>query len=153
IHTLSRITNLFINQLSGFDANLFYRPFPFIFYTFIYSFSGINTFYYHLLQLFFHISNTVLILFIVKRFLKLRIAFILSLIYLIHPINQESVIYISAMPETLFVFFGLIALFFLQKKSTNTIDIVFANIALLLSLFSKETGVLFIIMAITYVYL
>jgi hypothetical protein len=55
--------------------------------------------------------------------------------------------------DVLFLFFGLISLLLLWKNSEKISYLLLANICLLLSIFSKETGVVFFIIAFLYVYL
>lgn len=153
IHSLTSILDTFLNRSGSLEINPFYRPLPSIFFTLIYSFSGENTFLYHLVQLVFHIGNTILIFLIFKKFLRRKTSLLLSLLFLVHPINEETVVYISNLQDVLFVFFGLLSFYILQRNSGRNINIIFASIFLLLSLLSKETGSLFLIIDVVYVYL
>lgn len=153
VHSIEYIFDIFLNRFGGIHTSTFYRPIPYIFFTFIYFFSGENTFLYHLFQLIFHIGNTILIFLIFKYFLKQNISFLLALLFLVHPVNQETVVYISNLQDVLFVFFGLLSFYILQRDSKDPRNVIFANICLLLSLLSKETGVLFLVIDAIYVYI
>jgi protein O-mannosyl-transferase len=153
IQSISNIPELFQNKLQAREVSNYYRPIPYVFYTLIYSISNTNTFLYHLTQLSIHIANTILLFLILRKFMKIEISFFLSLLFLIHPINQETVAYIANLQDVLFVFFGLFAYYLLQSKQKNLKHIIAANIFLLLSLFSKESGILFIIITVLYVFM
>ncbi len=127
--------------------HLQYRPILYATYILLYSLFGNTTFPYHLLQLILQIANTVLVFFLFSKFIKKELAFVLSLIFLVHPINAETVIYISDLQDAFFVFFGLTALnTILKKEKTHLSDkrLFFVALMLLCSILSKETGILFI---------
>ena len=77
---------------------------------------------------------------------KKELAAFLALIFAIHPFNVESVVYISALQDVQFLFFGLLSLMAViyryQIKKFDTILI--SSILILAAMLSKETGVLFL---------
>jgi hypothetical protein len=153
VHSLSGIPNIFQGTIQSVYTNDYYRPVVLTFYALLYTFFQENTFYYHLVQLALHISNTILVFIIFKKFLKQSLAFFLSLLFLIHPINESTVVYISNLPDTLFIFFGLLSLLLLQREKNEVRTIIAASVCLLLCLFSKETGIAFLIISYLYLYL
>jgi protein O-mannosyl-transferase len=153
IRSLSLIPNLFVGQQVGLEPMDYYRPLPFVFYALIYSVSGLNTLPYHLAQLLFHIGSSVLIFLIFKKFLRQGLAFFLALLFLVHPMNQEVAAYVADLQDTLFLFFGLASFYLIQKSSRAAFYVILANICLLFSLFSKETGVIFFVITFLYVIL
>ena len=67
---------------------------------------------FHFVNLLFHILNSVLILLIISRLLKDNLAaFIAGLIFLLHPIQVESVAWISEFRGLLAGFFGFLAVY------------------------------------------
>ena len=112
IYSIKNIPGLF----STGNLGIFYRPVFYSTLAVLYSLSKLETFLYHFFQLSIHISNAVLVFLLFKRFIEKRLAFLLSLLFLIHPINAEAVVFISAVSDTLFVFLGLLALQLLMKK-------------------------------------
>jgi len=113
------ISNPYIQQLSGLQIiltssaliahaqgilflNNYYKPLLYICYAVLYSLFGASPFPFHLLQLIIHLANTVLIFFIFSYFFKRQLAFFLSLIFLIHPINNETVVYIANLQDVLY---------------------------------------------------
>lgn len=143
---------VFPNQINGF--NFYYKPLMYVFFACFYAISGDNPFLYHLFQLGVHLINTTLVWILLRRFTTGKMAFFLSLIFLIHPINFEAVGYIAAFQDTLCFVFGLSAFLLLTDDKrvlknwaakTVTVTILF-----LLALLSKETGILFVIMSFVY---
>lgn len=131
-------------------TSTYYRPLLTTTIAILYTLFGTNTFFYHFVQVSLHISNTVLIFYFLKRIFTRNIAFLLSLLFLVHPIQVESVVYISAIEEELFMLFGMIALLLACKNKNSIQNTVLTVFFLLLSLLSKETGALFIPMIFVY---
>lgn len=77
----------------------------------------------------------------------------LSLVFLVHPINVESVSYIGNTQSNLFTLFGLIPLLLLIRKDLSLKSLIVCFSLLLLSLLTKETGVLFLFLIIFYGFL
>lgn len=152
--SLSNIDNFFKGStfFIGKDSlvGVYYKPLMMTEYTILYSIFGSTAFWFHLFQITLHITNTVLLFLFFLNFFKRPIAFVLSIIFLVHPINSESVLYIAATQEVLFFFFGILALWLLTYfKSTKYL---FLSVFLLfLSLLSKEAGILFTIAAFLYI--
>jgi protein O-mannosyl-transferase len=137
-------------------TNVFYLPLLFTIYTLLISIFGINPLLFHLLQIFLHVICSVLLFIIFAKFFKRPLALFLSLIFLIHPINSEAVIYIAALQYPLLTVFGLIALYLLIAKENvmlnNKYLLLFGGM-IFACLLSKETGILFIIILILYLLL
>ncbi len=153
IHNFFNIPNLFFHQVGGQESLGYYRPVLFTFYTILYSIFGEFTFPYHFIQLLFQIANSFLIFVLFKKFMNKNIALLISVVFLVHPINEETVVWIANLQDVLYVFFGLLSLYLLQRKNISLKTILLSNLLVLLSLFSKEAGVLFVILGFLYVYL
>jgi hypothetical protein len=81
------------------------------------------------------------------------VALILSLIFLIHPLNSEAAIYIAALQYPLFLLFSLTSLYLLIKKERSFISFKFLfliGFLTFLSLLSKDTSMLFILVILGY---
>lgn len=137
------------NQLYG----LYYKPFMMIAYTVIYQFAGLDPLPYHLFQLILHITNGILIFFLFQKFFSKEISWFLSLLFIIHPANSEIVLWASTLQDVLYTFFGLVTLLLLSSEENleKTRRILLIGILLLSSLFSKETGVIFLALSCIYV--
>jgi 4-amino-4-deoxy-L-arabinose transferase-like glycosyltransferase len=114
--------------------------------------SGTYPFVFHLFQVILHGINAVLVYILFRKFFKDKLALIASLLFLVHPINQEAVAYISDLQEGLFFFFGMSAVLFSIGKINKIKKILLINTFVLLGLLSKETALLFIPMVLLYSY-
>ncbi len=129
----------------------FYRPLQSVFFSSIYSVFGPNYFMFHLFQMLLFIANACILFFLFKHFFNKPHSFLLSLIFLVHPINSESAYYISATQEVLFLFFGLLSLWIVQRYQSQK-ALIFSSIFLFCSILSKETGILFFFIVSLYVF-
>lgn len=168
IRNLSNIPYLFttstFNTGGAGLSGLYYKPLMPLFFSLNYAIWELNPFGFHLFDLILHFINVILIFVFFKKiftFQKLTfsktISFFLSLIFLLHPASVESVAYISSTQELLYTFFLLLALLFTfsfcrenkEKKTT----LLFINFSILLSLLSKESGIITIPIVIIFSYL
>ena len=139
------------NQMYG----LYYKPVMMIVYTLIHQIAGLDPLSYHLVQLAIHIGNAILLFLLWQRFFARPLAWVLALLFLVHPANTEAVVWAAALQDQLYLLFGLVALLTIisaREKVTRTRWILFA-VSLLLSVFSKETGVIFLLLTGLYAYL
>lgn len=95
-----------------------YQPVTMLSYMIDYKFFGMKPFGYHLMNLIFHLLNTVLVFLIVRKLIPLSdaggrewAAFITSLLFGIHPLHVESVSWIAERKDVLYGFFFLWALY------------------------------------------
>lgn len=166
IKTVSNIPYLFTSStfntggagLSGW----YYKPLMPISFSFVFGLFGPNAFGFHLFDVFLHFLNSIFVFLILKRLFKLQnikysktLSFFLSAIFLVHPANTESVAYISSTQELLYVFFLLTAIYFIsgKEKKLSVKKTVFVSFAILLSLLSKESGVVSIPLVILFTFL
>jgi protein O-mannosyl-transferase len=158
VHDMRHIPKLFSGSTfysvheSG-NVGIFYRPVMMTIFNIFYSLFGPNPSPFHLLQITLHIVNAFLIFVLLRKFLSKVLAVGLAILFLVHPINSETVVYIADLQDVLFVFFGLFALRLLILNTITKKKVMYSSLLLLLSLFSKETGFLFILMSIFYFYL
>ncbi|MGE5298278.1 MAG: glycosyltransferase family 39 protein [Acidobacteriaceae bacterium] len=129
-------------------AGVYYKPLTLSVYAVLYSIFRLSPAAFHFFQIIFHILNAILIFYIFKRFFNEKISLVAALIFLVHPINSASVFYVSNFQEVLFFFFGALGFWFLSRP--GYLNSVAAVIYLSLSLLSKETGLLFIIISLIY---
>jgi tetratricopeptide (TPR) repeat protein len=145
------LSNLIKNNI--FNAGGQYRPIPGIYFASLFALFKTNTFFYHLLQFVIHIVNASLLFLLFKRFFSKQLSLVLSLIFLIHPMQVESVSYIASSANPLFALFGLLVLSasFSSKISGRMYAII--SLLLLLSLLTKEAGILFVFVLLLFVFL
>jgi hypothetical protein len=147
LHTVSLLTAFGQNY---FNNSGYYRPLPELYFSILYTLFGQHAFFYHLTQLFLHIICTILLFFLYRKFFQKSVAFILALIFLVHPINVESVSYIAASQSELVFLFGVGALVLVQYKKYSLLDVFLVSCLLLFSLLTKE---IFILLLFLYKFL
>lgn len=155
-YVLSSSTSNALNVLRLFSSNNifnsfgYYRPLPALYFSILFHFFGTTPFFYHFIQLSFHITNTIFFYFLLKSFFKTKASFIVSLLFLIHPIQVESVSYIAQTDSVLFFLFGICAFLLSQHKQLDTWLVIRIAVLLLLCSLTKEPGLLFIPLIICY---
>ena len=178
IHSISNIPEFFLGSTfntggAGSLTGIYYKPLLITLFSVIYSIFGNNSFFFHLFQLSLHIINSVCIFIIFNYFFNkiiikeikylkrfgIWISFFGAILFLVHPINVESVVYISASQEVLFFTFGIMSFMFLilNKENIKVFNVEFnsyllSGIFVLFAFLSKETGILFFIINIMYIF-
>lgn len=155
VHSLKNIKDFFSGSTyygGGKEklTGVYYRPVMTTIYSLIYTLFGPRPFFFHLFQIFIHTANAILVFLILGFFLKKEVAFIASLIFLVHPINSETVLYIANLQEVLFIFFGMLAFLVFKRQKLNIKAAIIVFFLLLSSVLSKESGFLFAILLIFY---
>lgn len=156
VHSIGHIGAFFsggtFNSGGSTDSGgVYYRPVMTVFFSLLYTLFGQQASVFHLIQILIHIANSLLVFLIFKRFFRKHTAFFLALIFLVHPINTEAVLYISDLQDVLFVFFGGLATYLLMRDKLSLPRQGFIFLLLLLSLLSKESGVAFIFVGLVYI--
>lgn len=154
VHSVANITSFFAGstyETAGGSAitGIFYRPVMLTVFSVLYSLTGPNPIIFHFAQVALHVAVAVLLFLFLRKFFPDIGAFFLSLIFLVHPANSEAVLYTANLQEVLFLLFGMTALFLVQKSFTSWKKWLIP-VFVLLSLFSKESGVLFLIIIPLY---
>lgn len=167
IRNLSNIPYLFTSStFNTGGAGLFgwyYKPLMTVTFALNYFIWNLNPFGYHLFDMLLHFTNAVLVFFLFKKIFSKQTpfakstSFLLSLIFLVHPAITEAVAYVSSTQELLFTFFFLIAFLFtfsfLEKKTNTFLKFFSINLFFLLSLLSKESGIIAIPIIITFIFI
>ena len=85
-----------------------WRPFTTLSYAFTYHFSGLNPKIFHLCNMIIHLINGLLVYFLTVFFIRNRIlALTVALVFIAHPVQTESVAWISQRSNLLFSSFYL----------------------------------------------
>lgn len=153
VQSLKNIPQFFLGSTFGGASTLvgaYYKPLMTTCFAVLYSIFGSNPFPFHIFQLLLHILNSILVFRLFSKFFSKTASLAASLIFLIHPINSEEVIYISDLQDTLFVFFGLLSLLVVSKTKLTIREYSLFSLLLLGSLLSKESGLLFVPAALAY---
>jgi len=135
---------------NGFNNNTQYRPLHALYFSVLYAVVAAAPFFYHILQLSLHIVNTLLVFFLLKHFLKRDLSLFLSFIFLVHPLQVESVSFIGSSVNPLFFLSGMIALLLSLPAKINNKRLAGICTFLLISILLKETAILFFFVILLY---
>jgi len=130
-----------------------YHALQSLYFSLLYAVFGATPFFYRLLQILLHIASTILLYVLFRKFLSSGIALFAALVFLVHPLQVESVAYIAQTASPLFFLLGIIPLLLSMRNALSAKMLVVVFSLLLLSLFEKETGILFLIMLLVYSFL
>ncbi|MDR2036801.1 MAG: hypothetical protein LBQ60_02640 [Bacteroidales bacterium] len=132
-----------------------YAPFNQLLYTTIRMLFGYNPSVYHLSNLLWHIANACIVFLLIKNTLVYSrraetttahyVALFASLLFAVHPLQVESVAWISASKTLLYSFFTLLALL-AYIRYVHTLKAIWYVVSFILFLFScgcKEQAVVF----------
>lgn len=131
-------------------AGFYYKPILLTTLAGVYTVFGPNAGAFHIFQTLLHAVNGFLVFSLLRKFFSKGLALGLGLLFLVHPANVETVVYVSGIQEPLFLLFGLIALLGRVYFPANWRSNLLVGGALLLSVLSKETGILFVFMIFLY---
>lgn len=105
---------------------------------------------FHFVNTSIHIANAILLFFLLfKIFNRKTLALFTSLLFLIHPLQTESVTYVNSLGDSLSVLFILLGLRSYLKfsqtsvKKSDSLSYIFTNLFFILGLMSKETAIIF----------
>jgi 4-amino-4-deoxy-L-arabinose transferase-like glycosyltransferase len=115
-----------------------------------------NLFAYHLTNLLFHISSCILLyVFFIRLKIRSDVSFILALLFAVHPVLSQAVVWIPGRNDSMLTTFVLASLIYLinycsTKKWHN---LFFHFLFLALAMFTKESGIILPILALGYLFL
>ncbi len=138
------------NLLRG---GLAYRPIRTASYAFDYALSGLDPWGYHLSNIAYHTLSAVFVFLIAQTlFARVRPAIVTALIFAVHPIQTDSVTYMSGRRDVLsglFVLAGFYA-FLRYRRSAHRGYLALAMLAYPLAFFSKESGIILPLLCFSY---
>jgi len=117
------------------------RPLLMLSFAFNYWSGGLNPVGYRIINVLLHFLNATLLYFLLvllKKDTPKTLAFIITLLFLVHPINTEAVSYISSRSDLMVTFF-ILGGFLLYLKKRYTLSCLLY----VFSLLTKETGLCF----------
>jgi protein O-mannosyl-transferase len=149
--TFGNLYSMFYSFLNGM-----YHPLVTLSWALEYHFWGDSAYHFHLINLFFHLLNVWLVYrFILLLTDKLNITIIVTLIFALHPMVSESVLWLSERKDLLCYAFMLGGLIHYMKYLKNDLRfkyILLTFIFLLFAVFSKPSAIVFplLLIAIDY---
>lgn len=141
---------------TGKMTGMYYKPVMMTAYALIWSLCEASPVGYHAVQLAVHAANAALFYLLLGYFLEPLVCLFLALVFLVHPLNSEVVLYVADLQDALFVFFGLVGLWIcvrsvrLKEMDFGQAGLLF--LAVLLSFLSKETGILFAAISLLFLF-
>jgi tetratricopeptide (TPR) repeat protein len=135
VQTFSQLVNTLLDS---------YRPMRNVSYAIDFLVWGLKPFGFHLTNVLIHAANVVLVFALIRRFsVKLSTAIVAALIFAVHPIQTDSVSYVSGRRDILFTLFYLAAFnayLIYREKASRTWIVLFLGLWGL-SVMSKEMAV------------
>jgi tetratricopeptide (TPR) repeat protein len=121
-----------------------YQPLTVLTFALNYTFSGLSPLPLHLGNLIFHLLNIILVFIFFSKLLKSSIpALLIAFLFAVHPMNVETVVWISARSSSMYAFFYLLSLIcYLDYIRSRKIPVLFmVFLFFILSLFCKVQAV------------
>jgi protein O-mannosyl-transferase len=134
------------------ERSNYYRPLMWVAYDAIFSVAGLAPLAFHLFNLSLHVSVCIVLFFLTMQlFRDERIAGIAAILFAVHPIHTEPIVWIAAVPELAFTLCVLCAVYFytLENRPELHVSAAFAT-ALAIGLLWKESAITFLPIAFLY---
>ena len=126
-------------------AQFMYSPLVFLSLAIDYSIAGLNPFVFHFTNLLLHLINVCLVFVLIRKLSgKIESALIATALFAVHPLNSDTVAWISTRSNLLFTLFFLSSLIFYLRYLKNNFGKRWYVLTLLFFLFSslsKSTAV------------
>jgi tetratricopeptide (TPR) repeat protein len=150
------IKSLDFQSIRGIFSSFFvgmYQPITTLLYAITFALSGLNPTAFHAISLLFHVANCWLIFRLLNYFLaNQNLSFLLCLVFLVHPMQVESVSWISALSNLVFSSFFLAAFWaylkYSQQQKASSLLLCFG--LFILSCLSKSAAVVFPVALIAF---
>src|SRR5438093_6457356 len=142
----------FGDSLAQIPSNLWFRTLLYITFAANYALGGQNVWGYHLVNLLLPLLNGILIYLLAKEIFSRvsselpveGLALLASLLFVVHPVQTESVTYISSRSELLSTSLYIVAVLLFVRRRPDKIGFVFSLLIaaiLALALGAKETAI------------
>ena len=126
------------------DRAIYYRPIQSLSYLLTYQISP-QPWVFHLVNLFYFLAIVYLVFLLAQTLTdNFLFSFLSAFLFLIHPVNSETVSWIASVPELTFAVFVLLStIFYLKYRQTNLIKKLWLSaLFYFLALLSKEPAIL-----------
>lgn len=147
---LQHFRPIYFFQPNTYNASGLYRPLAILYFAALRQFVGTAPFLYHLFPIVLHIVSAFLVFLLFKKLISSKLSLLLSLIFLVHPMQVESVTYVSGTIGIVCFLFGMWALLLATEKIMTYRKAFFIGLFILISCLSKESGVQFIALIFLY---
>jgi tetratricopeptide (TPR) repeat protein len=157
VHSITNIRlffeggTIYTGQGSHLLTGVYFRPLMTTVFSLIYTVFGPHPIYFHLFQLLICIGSSILFYLFLRYSFTPLLSLFLALVLLVHPIDSEMIFSIPVTQDALYFFLGMLGLYSLLKLRSNR-SLILTVFCLLLSLFAKETAIVFLIMSCIYLF-
>lgn len=147
VHQVQNLSFYFTNSTmasggASKNAGIYFRPLITLTYSLLWGAGDGDVFPFHFFQWVIFTLSVFLIFLLFRRWFSLEISFFLAMVFLFHPMNSELALYASDLCDSMYLFFGLSSLVFLQYWGEKVLWPT--GFFLLIGMLYKETAVLFI---------
>ena len=151
IRSFSHLPQVFTAGVFGGETDFsgFFRPLQTISYMFDYHFWQLNPMGYHLANIVLHAANALLVFWFVSLISTRLTGIVAAVFFVIHPVNTETVAYVSDRGDLLCFFFGLLAMN-VFARSDKAMGLVLSAICALAATLAKEQGIVFPFLMMLY---
>lgn len=153
---LPRIFQLGVWAFADNAPSNYYRPVQMVLYLALHSVFGFNSSLFHLFQFLIHAVNTLLVYNLAKLLLKSpAAALVAGILFAVHPIHTEPVIWIAALPDLVMTLLVLTALrmFIVTAARPDRVTTVKLNAIFFAAMLTKEPSVMLLPLLMGYEFL
>lgn len=138
-----------------------YRPMMNVIYTLNYDLFGPQPWAFHLTNVLLHAGTSILVFFLINKILCKSArkplsslpAFIAALLFAIHPIHTEAVIWVAAVPELSYTLFFLLSFYLYMKgREGSKTSYLFSWVSFALATLCKEPAITLPVILVGYDY-
>jgi len=136
------------------SSGSYYRPILNLSFMFDAQISGQYPFFYHLNNILYHLTASLLFyLFLKKLKIEEKVSFLFSLIFLVHPVLTQAVSWIPGRNDSLLTIFTLATFIFLIEylEKRKIANLIFYFLFFFLALFTKENAILIPLFSIFFI--
>jgi len=141
---------------AGQETTNYYRPIQIVLYMGLYYIFGFDAYIFHLFMILIHAANTMLVYRVSKRLLKTpEAALVAAILFAVHPIHNEAVVWIAVLPDMLLTMIVLITIGLFIRWDARPASKQTAGLSglFLLALLTKEPGAMLLPLLLGYEFL
>jgi len=152
---IKNLGHLFFRGVFFETTDSYYRPLLMVSFMFNKLVSG-NLFGYHVTNLFFHLSSCVLLYhFFLKLKVRSDVSFLLTLLFAVHPVLSQAVVWIPGRNDSMLTTFALASFLYLMQyvETKKWYSIVLHLLFFAMTLYTKESGIILPVLSFGYLIL
>ncbi len=150
-------------KFRGIEHTSYYRPLLHVIYMVNYFIFGLRPWGFHLMNVLFHVSVSVLVFIITSKLLSdfqlsssksyLSVSFMAAALFATHPIHTEAVTWVAGLPDLAFTFFYLLSFYlYVRSREVPRTDYLCSVASFFLATLCKEPALTLPLILIAYDY-